>query len=433
MQLSLPRVPIATPAIEAVCQRVWTSVRVPDDLTAVTRVDRDAEVDPREAGMTLAGRDKIWSAVEHLFRGAVHPAITMVVRRRGKIVLKRSIGCVRGNVRGDHGAPVVIEPDSPVSLFSASKSISALLVHKLVDDGVISLDDRVVDYIPEFAPHGKDRVTIRGMLAHRAGIPAVPHVDPTPELLLEWDRIIDMLCQAEPFDPDFSKTAYHALSAGFVIGEVVRRVTGRELPDLMREWIAEPLKLRYMTFGLAPELRHLAPANTRTGPLPFWPLDAFIERAIGVPMTAAVDASNHAAFLSAVVPAGNIYASADDASRVFQMLLNGGELDGVRVLKPETVADAIKPVGRTQLDRTLFLPMRYSPGFMLGHDPVGLYGLRSGTAFGHLGFLTVLCWADPSRDISVAFLNTGKSFAPAMYTRLIGLFGAIDSACPRVA
>src|SRR3546814_11545850 len=105
----------------------------------------------------------------------------MVVRRRGKIVLKRSIGCVRGNVQGDHETPVVMQPDSPVSLFSASKSISALLVHKLVDNGAISLDDRVVDYIPEFAPHGKDRVTIRGLLAHRAGIPAVPHVEPTPE------------------------------------------------------------------------------------------------------------------------------------------------------------------------------------------------------------------------------------------------------------
>src|SRR3546814_2648050 len=62
-----------------------------------------------------------------------------------------------------------------------------------------------------------------------------------------------------------------------------------------------------------------------------------------------------------------------------------------------------------------------------------LYGLRSGSAFGHLGFLTVLCWADPSRDISVALLNTGKSFAPAMYTRLISIFGAIDSACTSVA
>src|SRR3546814_16173099 len=127
--------------------------------------------------MALAGRDKVWGAVDQLCRGGVHPAITMVVRRRGKIVLKRSIGCVRGNVQGDHETPVVMQPDSPVSLFSASKSISALLVHKLVDNGAISPDDRVVDYIPEFAPHGKDRVTIRGLLAHRAGIPAAPRAE----------------------------------------------------------------------------------------------------------------------------------------------------------------------------------------------------------------------------------------------------------------
>src|SRR3546814_12549295 len=103
-----------------------------------------------------------------------------------------------------------------------------------------------------------------------------------------------------------------------------------------------------MTFGLAPELRHLAPANTRTGPLPFWPLDAFIKHAIGVPMNAAVNASNHEAFLSAVVPAGNIYARAADASRVFQILLNGGDLAGERVLKPETAAATTHPRGQIQ-------------------------------------------------------------------------------------
>ncbi|NGY05740.1 serine hydrolase domain-containing protein [Solimonas terrae] len=433
MQLSLPRVPLAAPALDAVGRCLWTSVRVPDDLTAVTRVDRAAEVDPREADMSVAGRERIWAAVEHLFRGGVHPAITMEIRRRGKIVLKRSIGCVHGNLPGDTETPVVITPDSPVSLFSASKSISSLLIHKLVDDGVLSLDDRVVDYIPEFAPHGKDRITIRGLLAHRAGIPDVPHVEPTPQLLHEWDRIIELLCAAKPFDPDFSKQAYHALTAGFIIGEIVRRASGRELPDVLHDWIARPLKLRYMTFGLAPELRHLAPVNARTGPRPFWPANQYIKRVVGVPMQAAVRASNDEAFLSQVVPAGNIYASADDSCRVFQMLLNGGELDGVRIFKPETVADAIRPVGPLQLDRKLLLPMRYSPGFMLGQNPVGLYGPGSGAAFGHLGFLTVLCWADPARDISVSLLNTGKALAPAAFTRIIGVLLAVADACPRVA
>ncbi|MGH8445514.1 MAG: serine hydrolase domain-containing protein, partial [Solimonas sp.] len=412
---------------------LWTRVRVPDDLTAVTRVDRAAEADPCDAGMTEAGRERIWAAVEHLFRSGVQPAMSVALRRRGKLVIKRSIGCVRGNLPGDDEAPLVIQPDSPLSLFSASKSISSLLVHKLVDQGVLSLDDRVVDYIPEFAPHGKDRVTIRGLLAHRAGIPAVPQVEPTPELLLQWDHIIDLLCAAKPFDPDFGKQAYHALSAGFIVGELVRRASGRELPELLHEWIAAPLKLRYMSFGLAPEHRHLAPVNARTGPLPFLPVTAYARRAVGVSFDAAVRASNHEAFLSSVVPAGNIYATADDASRVFQMLLNGGELDGVRVLKPETVADAIRPVGPLQFDHTLLVPLRYSAGFMLGQNPVGLYGPGSGAAFGHLGFVTILCWADPARDISVSLLNTGKAMAPAALTRMVGILRAIAAECPRNA
>lgn len=421
------------PALSALGGKLWQCVRVPDDLTAVVRIDREAETDPRDAEMTEAGRERIWAAVEHLFRGAVHPAITMVVRRRGRVVLKRSIGCVRGNLAGDNDVPVVMTPDSPVSLFSASKAVSALLVHKLVDDGVLSLDDRVVDYVPEFGAHGKDRVTIRGLLAHRAGIPDVPDLEPTPDLLRQWDHIIELLCAAKPFDPDFGKQAYHALSAGFIVGEVVRRATGRELPALLDEWIAQPLKLRYTTFGLKPELRHLAPVNALTGPHPFWPITTYAKHVIGVSFDATVRASNDEAFLSSVVPAGNIYASADDVSRIFQMLLNGGELDGVRILKPETVADAIRPIGRIQFDRTLLVPLRYSPGFMLGQEPFGLFGPHSGTAFGHLGFVSVLCWADPSRDLSVAFLNTGKAMAPAIVTRLIGVLRAISAACPRVS
>ncbi len=78
------------------------------------------------------------------------------------------------------------------------------------------------------------------------------------------------------------------------------------------------------------------------------------------------------------------------------------------------------------------IPLRYSSGFMLGQNPVGLFGAHSGQAFGHIGFLTILCWADPARDISVALINTGKSLAPASITRMIGVLRTIGSECPRV-
>jgi CubicO group peptidase (beta-lactamase class C family) len=382
--------------------------------------------------MTTAGVERIWSAVEGFYRSGLQPAITLVIRRNGRIVMKRALGAAGGNGTDEEMSPVPLDPDAPICLFSASKAISALLVHKLVEQGRLSLDDTIADYIPEFAAHGKDRVTVRQLLSHRAGIPNLPHADPSPEMLHHWDQIVQMLCEAKPFDPDFDAQAYHALTAGFIAGELVRRITGRELSELLREWIAEPLGCRYMRFGLSPQDRAQAPRNVSTGIPPVWPLSVIARHVLGVSFEAAVEASNADAFYDSIVPAGNIWASADDTSRVFQMLLNGGTFDGVQVFKPETVAEMIKPTGRPwQFDRTLGIPLRFSTGFMLGGDPVGLYGLRSAQAFGHIGFMTVIAWADPARDISVALLNTGKSVSPSGFLRVVQLVHAITKACPR--
>lgn len=405
-------------------------VRVPANIRTVTRIDRDAEVPPSNVGMRQDRVDAIWSAVENLYEAGVHPAITLVVRRQGQIVMKRGIGCLRGTAPGEKGPRVPLEPDAPISMFSASKAVTALLAHKLVEQGKLRLEDKVAKHIPEFAQRGKDKVTVRQLLAHRAGIPLLPIKSPNPELLRHWDAIVDMLCGAEPSDAKFQKQAYHALTAGFIVGELVRRVSGRELPELLRDWIAKPLGCQHMTYGLKPKLRELSPPNVFTGPKPFWPINVYAKRILGVSFEDAVEGSNSDAFLSGIVPAGNIYASADDACRVFQMLLDGGTWQGKRLFEEATVKEAIRPVGPMQIDGILRIPIRYSAGFMLGENPFGLYGPKCAHAFGHLGFVSVLCWADPSRDISVALMNTGKSMAPAGVTRLARVLGAISRACP---
>ncbi|HSW13276.1 MAG TPA: serine hydrolase domain-containing protein [Solimonas sp.] len=405
-------------------------IAVPDDLRSLSRIDHAAECRPQDVGMTDEGVRKIWRSVEALYGTGLQPAITLVIRRHGRIVMKRAIGALRGNLPGEGAPPTPLSPDAPICLFSASKAISALLLHKLIEQGELSLEDRIADTIPEFAQRGKGRVTVRQLLGHRAGIPDIPHVDPSPDLLLRWDEIVRLLCEAEPFDRHFDRQAYHALTAGFIVGELLRRKTGRELPELLREWIAEPLGCRYMTYGLSAADREHSPRNACTGMAPMWPLTRIAKQVLGVPFDAAVEASNADAFYQAVVPAGNICATADETSRVFQMLLNGGIYEGRRVFKPETVASMITRVGRPfQLDRTLGIPMPFSAGFMLGGDPVGLYGLKSGRAFGHIGFMTVITWADPARDISVALLNTGKTLSPEGLLRATQVVGAIGSAC----
>jgi len=404
-------------------------VKVPRDIAPLCAIDHAAEADPQDTGVSEVARERIWSNLQSLYRTGVHPAITMVMRRHGKIVLKRSIGAVRGNAPGEIGPIVPLNPDSPVCLFSASKAITALLLHKLVEDGRLRLEDRVAAHIPEFAAAGKGAVTVRQLLAHRAGIPTLPVKHPDPSLLQHWDALVHLLCLAPPFDPRFEKQAYHALTVGFIVGELIRRVSGKELRDVLREVITGPLKLDSMSFGLDPARRALAPKSHGTGPKPFWPVTQYAHRIIGVSFERAAEAANEEGFLSSVVPSGNIFASADDACKVFQMLLNGGVLDGVRVLQPETVAEAIRPVGRIQYDGMLMVPLRFSAGFMLGESPFGLFGPRSHEAFGHLGFVSVLCWADPARDISVALLNSGKSMAPSGMLQLARVLGSISRAC----
>jgi len=400
-------------------------VRVPARLAEVTAIDHESEVAPEKAGLKRADIQRIWAAAEALYRSGAHPAITLAIRKRGHLVLHRAIGALRGNAPGETGPILPLRPDAPVCLFSASKAITALLLHKQVEEGRLQLDDTVARYLPAFAAHGKGNVTIRQLLAHRAGIPTLPVRHPDPSLLRHWDALIDMLCIAPPSDPEFQSQSYHALTGGFIAGEIVRRVSGRELPEEPERVSTKPFGLRSLVYGLPPERRHLAPKSYGTGPRAIWPLSQYVHRIIGVTFERAASAANEDGFLSAVVPAGNMFANANDTSKLFQMLLNGGSLDGVQVFRPETVAEAIRPCGKTQFDTMLMLPMRFSAGFMLGGTPFGLFGPNSRSAFGHLGFSSVLAWADPSRELSVALLNTGKSVAPLAAMRWLQLVSTI--------
>lgn len=152
------------------------TIRVPDDLARVTSFRPEEEVHPSEAGMEEEGVNAIWSGVEDLYRSGVHPAISFCLRRQGGVVLKRAIGHARGN--GPDDAPdvekVLVTPNTPICLFSASKVAVAMLVHLLDERGLIHLMNPVSHYIPEFAAYGKSGVTIHHVLSHRGGMPIPP-------------------------------------------------------------------------------------------------------------------------------------------------------------------------------------------------------------------------------------------------------------------
>lgn len=384
-------------------------VRVPPgSLASITTIGVEAA--PESAGLSATKVDKIIADLEGLYRSGAHPGMTFCLRKNGRIVLNRAIGHARGNAPSDprDAEKLLMKPETPVCLFSASKAVTAILTHKLAEEGGIDLDAPVARYWPAFGRQGKARISIRDVLSHRAGIPGI-ELEPSErsvERLNDWDWICDRIANSKV--GRLRMVAYHAVTGGFVMGEVIQRVTGQSLADYHDDKLRKPLGMKHFTYGLPQKYRGLVAENAVAGMPVLFPIAPVVQRALIVPFNEVVTASNTSAFMDAVIPAGNLYATAEETSRFFQMLLDGGVYKGKQVLKPETIARAVKPVGRLIPDATLMIPMHYSEGMMLG-GPMSLYGPFTTGAYGHLGFMNILGWADPRRHISCALLVTGKA------------------------
>ncbi|MBI1814760.1 MAG: beta-lactamase family protein [Deltaproteobacteria bacterium] len=410
-----------------------TACRVPASLESVTAINRQAEVEPRDVGVKPAAVAGIWGAVEKLYQSGLHPAIQLCVRHRGAVLIDRAIGHASGN--GPHDQPeapkILATPVTPFNVFSASKAITAMLIHLLDQRNLIRLDDPVCEYIPEFGTHGKQWITIRHVLAHRAGIPNLPPEAMDLDLLADWDRIVALLCAAEPTSRPGRQLAYHAITGGFALGEVVRRVTGKTVRTLLDEEIRRPLGLRWLSYGVRKSDVARVARNYFTGPPALPPLSTVLNRALGVPFTAIADLANDPRFLIGIVPSGNIIATASDLSSFYQLLLNGGELNGVRIFEPRTIRRATGEQSYLEIDFTLGLPFRYGMGFMLGGEWFSPFGSDTRYAFGHLGFTNIVAWADPERQAAVALMTSGKPLVyPELY-HMWDLLQQIGRACPK--
>jgi CubicO group peptidase (beta-lactamase class C family) len=409
------------------------TIRVPHDLESVTRYAAD-ETSPAEGGMTDAQVEKIWHAVEGLYRTGNHPMISLCLRRQGKIVLNRSIGHARGNGPDDRPETpkMIATPDTPQCLFSASKAVTAMLVHLLAERGEIDLLDPISQYIPEYGVNGKRRATILHLLSHRGGVPKVEG-KVSPELLFDRKAIMQLLCAAKPESPSGYRMSYHAVTAGYILGELIERVTGQGLREFLQDNVAKPMGMDCFNYGLAPEFRDTVAMNSATGFHPKLGTNMYLQRVLGGDLNMAVDVTNDPRFMDTICPAGNIYTTTEQAGRFFEMLLNGGSYNGVRIFDPKTVFRATLESSRMSFDTTLMAPMHYSTGFMLGENPVGLFGPMTKGAFGHLGFSNILCWADPTRDTSVALLTSGKSVVGTHLLALGNVLLQTSKNCDHVA
>ena len=281
------------------------------------------------------------------------------------------------------------ERESVVQVFSVSKPMAAFCVLILADRGELALDDRVALHWPEFAAAGKEAVTVRQLLCHQAGMVALRARQPQ-EMLLDWDRLCALLAAEAPWFEPGSGHAEQAIFYGHLCGELVRRVDGRSLGAFFREEVARPWRLEF-AFGL--DGHEQARALDLVGEIPAHDGELYELATANPPGALDLEFANSAAWRAAEVPAINGHGSARGVARFFAGLLGGGELDGVRLVSPESVA-RMSAGELTAIDALLDEEVTWGFGVWVDDDGYGMGGLGG-----------ALAMTDPELGLAYAYVT----------------------------
>ena len=312
-----------------------------------------------------------------------------------------------------HGAPVVdlwagsFTEDSLVVSFSTTKGVVATAVHMALERAGVPYDVPVASIWPEFAQAGKEAVTIRQLLCHEAGIPQIRDVVPDISYLAGWEAMVAAVQALPPLWEPGTANGYHALTWGWLAGELVRRVDGRPLSQFLAEEIAGPLGLDGCAVGTPPEDVHrLVPVlwNPIYLDMPtldlLLPADSLTLQAVA-PRGDMVTFVNSEAGRAACVPAITGAFTARSLATIYAALVAGGALDGVRLLSPQTV-DAATEVQNDRPDLVLFTPVHWRLGYMGFGQGLGATAGVAPAAFGHAGLGGSAAGADPVTGLAVA-------------------------------
>jgi CubicO group peptidase (beta-lactamase class C family) len=309
----------------------------------------------------------------------------------------------------------------------------------LVDQGRLDYEDPIAKHWPEFAQSGKDRITIRHLLGHQAGLHSARSLIDHADRMLDWEFMTRRLAAATPaFEPG-SRPGYHGLTFGWLAGEIVRRATGGTVNDALRTLLAGPLALDGAFIGaplesrgrlaglLAPELRPKTRFDVAASAVgnAAW-------RVVGIDRAHLKDAllphGSRALFtsdklLDCELPALNGVFTARSLARMYAVLGEGGKLDGHRFFSEETIKRATQIQSR-KLDAVVGFPMRWR----LGYHMVGTTRGILPNAFGHFGYGGSGAWADPDRRLAVALTVNRVAGTPFGDMRMARI-GAVAARC----
>ncbi|WP_067564950.1 serine hydrolase domain-containing protein [Nocardia acidivorans] len=321
---------------------------------------------------------------------------------------------------GDSAPATAWTADTGAVVFSATKGIAATVIHRLADRGLIDYDTPVAAYWPEFAANGKERITVRHLLSHRAGLSGLPAIAAGLDDILDHRLMEQRLAAAKP-DHLLGTPTYHALTYGWLLAGLARAVTGRGMAELFRTEIAEPLGTDGIHLGRPPATSATTAATLHGGGLAFVGttyVSLVLGRSYSFP--GALGAAARALFLPGLeeflegdtppildteLPAGNGVCTATGLATLYGALANGGMSQGRRFLSPATVK-AMRHIETFGLDHALmYIPMMWR----MGYHSLPIPGARAG--FGHIGLGGSFGWADPNRGLSVGFVHNRLSLS----------------------
>lgn len=347
----------------------------------------------------------IQDTADKLVESGAEIGLQVAVYRHGELVADVVAG------EAAPGRPVT--SDTPFFSFSTGKGVAATVAHVLAERGVLDYDRPVAELWPEFGVHGKEKVTLRHVLTHSAGVPAVP-ADTTTEDLTDWAKMCAALADAEPWWEPGTRTGYHALTFGYLVGEVVRRATGKPISQVLREEVAGPLGVGNELFFGVPqdELHRLATLEAAPMALPAAdvPMDLPMFKATPFALMPSAGYGNRPDVLAADIPAGGTM-SARGVARMYAALLDGSLVSPARLRE-------ISAVAVTGQDQMTYGPAAWALGYA-----VGLGG--SPTAFGMQGIGGSGAFADPETGIAFALtLNRFDMAAAGAFDEITRLLAA---------
>ncbi|HSL74425.1 MAG TPA: serine hydrolase domain-containing protein [Ilumatobacteraceae bacterium] len=356
--------------------------------------------------------------------------MAVAVYHRGELVVDAWTG--ERNAAGDPWTR-----DTMSMSFSTTKGVVATIVHRLVDRGVLDYDVPVASYWPEFATAGKEAITLRHLLSHQAALHDVRALVDSTESLLDWDHMTRLLAEAAPAWEIGTRSGYHALTYGWLVGEVIRRVTGMSVNENLQREIVEPLGITGMYIGAPAEVRgNIATQLVDPASLGrLFRMTQFLSRyeryrplfnALVVDDIVDVAATDH--IHDGEIPAANGVFTARSLARMYAALATPDDFDGPPLVSAATMREATRVQtlgdGRTGVkvgrDAAVLINMRWRLGYHLVGTTKGVLP----QAFGHFGFGGSGAWGDPESGLAMAMILNQVGGTPFGDTKMLRLGAA---------